>query len=83
MTTVHCDSALSRTMLFEWAHRFKNGQLNIKDSPRSARPISATDEKNIKAVENLVVEDHRITIQEIAEILAISSSTVHGILHDH
>ena len=56
--------------------RFKSGQLNIEESPRSGRPISATDEKNIKAVENLVVEDRRITIQEIAEILGILSGTV-------
>ena len=83
MTAVYGDSAPSRTMVFEWARRFKDGQLNIEDSPRSGRPISATDEKNIKAIENLVVEDRRITIQEIAEILGISSGTVHGILHDH
>ena len=83
MTAVYGDSAPSRTMVFKWARRFKDGQLNIEDSPRSGRPISATDEKNIKAIENLVVEDRRITIQEIAEILGISSGTVHGILHDH
>ena len=65
------DSAPSRTMLFEWARRFKNGQLNIEDSLRSGLPIRATDEKHIKAVENLVVEDRRITIQEIAESLGI------------
>ena len=70
-------------MVFEWARRFKNGQLNIEESPRSGRPISATNEKNIKAVENLVVEDRRITIQKIAEIRSILSGTVHGILHDH
>ena len=70
-------------MVFEWARRFKNEQLNIEDSPRSRRPISATDEKNSKAVEKLVIEDHRITIQEIAVFLGISSVTVHGILHDH
>ena len=66
-------------MLFEWARRFKHGQLNIDDSPRSSRPISAIDEKDIKPVENPVVEDCRITIQEIAEIRGI----VRGILHDH
>ena len=83
MTAVYGDSAPSRTMVFEWARRFKDGHLNIEDSPRSGRPISAIDEKNIKAIENLVVEDRRITIQEIAEILGISSGTVHEILHDH
>ena len=83
MTAVYDDGAPSSTTVFEWARRFKDGQLNIEDCPRSGRPISATDEKNIKAIENLVVEDGRITIQEIAEILGISSGTVHGILHDH
>ena len=72
MTAVYGDSAPSRTMIFEWARRFKDGQLNIEDSPRSGRPISATDEKNIQAGEKLVVEERRITIHEIAEILRIS-----------
>ena len=67
-------------MLFEWTRRFKNGQFNIESRRRSAQPISATDEKNIKAGENLVVEDCRTIIQKIAEILG---GTVHGILHDH
>ena len=83
MSAVYGYSAPSRTMLFEWARRFKNEQLCIEDSPRSRRPVSATDEKNMKTVQNLVVEDCRITIQEIAEILGISSGTIHGILHDH
>ena len=83
MTAVYGDSAPSPKMVFEWGHRFKNGQLNIKDSLRSCRSISATDEKNIKVVENLVVEDRRITIRKIAEILRISSGSVRGILHDH
>ena len=83
MTAVYGDGGSSRTMLFEWARPFKNGQLKIEDRPRSDRSISTTNEKNIKAVEKLVVEDRQITIQEIAEILGISSSIVHGILHDH
>ena len=83
MTAVYGDNGSSRTMLFEWARPFKNGHLKIEDRPRSGRPISATNEKNIKAVEKLVVEDRQITIQEIAQMLGISSSIVHGILHDH
>ena len=59
------------------------GILNIEDRPSSGRTISATDERTIRAVENLVIEDRRITIQAIAEILSISSGTAHGILHDH
>ena len=66
MIAVFGDSVSSCTMVFEWVRRFKNGQLNIEGSPRSDRPISAMDEKSVKAVENLVVEDRRISIQEIA-----------------
>ena len=53
MTTVYGDSAPSRTVVFECARRFKNRQLNIEDSPSSGRTISATDERTIRAVENL------------------------------
>ena len=73
ITAVYGNSAPPRTMLFEWARRFMDGQLNIENRPRSGRPISAPDERNIKAVEKLVIEDRRITIQEIAEILRIST----------
>ena len=68
-TAVFDDSAPSRKILFEWARRFKKRQSNIEDRRRNGRPISVTDEKNIQVVENLVVEDRRITIQEIIEIL--------------
>ena len=83
MTTVYGDSAPSPTIVFEWARRFKNKQLNIEASPSSGRTISATGERTIRAIEDLVIEDRRITIQATAEILSISSGTVHGILHDH
>ena len=43
MTAVYGDNAPSHTMIFEWARRFKNGQLNIDDSLRSDRPISVTE----------------------------------------
>ena len=62
MAAVYGDCALSRTMLFQWACRFKSEQLNIEESLRSGRLISAMDEKNI----NL---NRRIPVQEIAEHL--------------
>ena len=82
MVVVYGDNALSRTTVFEWARRFKVGQLIIEDGPRSGRPITTTDEQTIQAVESLVIEDRRITIQQIANTLGISTGTVHGILHD-
>ena len=34
MVVVHGHHASSPTTVFEWAHRFKDGQLNIEDNPR-------------------------------------------------
>ena len=60
MTEVYGDSVPSCMMVFVWTHRFNNGQLSIEDRRRSGRSISATNNKNIKAVEYLIVEDRRI-----------------------
>lgn len=79
---VYGDDAPSRTTVFEWARRFKDGQFTIEDGPRSGRPSTATDDQTIEAVESLVIEDRRITIQQISDILRSSTGTVHNILHE-
>ncbi|CAF2788252.1 unnamed protein product [Rotaria sp. Silwood2] len=83
MVVVYGDRAPSRTTVFEWVHRFKDGKLNIKDGPKCGRPISTTDDKTIKAVECLITEHRRMTIEQIADALGISIGTVHDIIHEH
>ncbi len=82
MVVVYGDHAPSCTTVFEWARCFKDGRLSIEDDPRCGRPITATDEQTVKAVENLIIEDRRITIQQIAYALGISAGTAHGVIHD-
>ncbi|CAF1555029.1 unnamed protein product [Rotaria sp. Silwood1] len=83
MMAVYGDNAPSRTTVFYWVRRFKDRQLSIENDPRCGRPITATDDQTIADVESLIIEDRRITIQQIADILSISTGTVHGIIHDH
>ena len=66
MVVVYGDRTPSCTTVFEWARRFKDGQLNIEDNPRGARPITTTNNETVKDVESLTIEDRRITIQQIA-----------------
>ncbi|CAF5026134.1 unnamed protein product [Rotaria sp. Silwood1] len=77
MVAVYGDYVPSRTTVFEWIRRFKDGQLNVEDGPKCGRPITTTDDQTIKAVECLIIEDRRITIQQIADALGISTGTVH------
>ncbi|CAF1081757.1 unnamed protein product [Rotaria sp. Silwood1] len=82
MVVVYGDHAPSRTRVFEWAHRFKDGRLSIEDDPKCGRPITATDDQTVKAIESLIIEDRRITIHQIADAVGISTGTVDGIIHD-
>ena len=82
MTVVYGYHASSRTTVFEWTRRFTDGQLNIEDKPRYSRPITATNNETVKDVEGLVIEDCRITIQQIAYILDVTTYNVHSIIHD-
>ncbi|CAF1533617.1 unnamed protein product, partial [Rotaria sp. Silwood1] len=91
MVVVYGDHAPSRTRVFEWAHRFKDGRLNKLDplripiflKNRNRRPaITATDDQTVKAIESLIIEDRRITIHQIADAVGISTDTVDGIIHD-
>ena len=46
-------AALSRTTIFEWHKRFREGRESVKDDERSGRPTSRTDD-NIAAIEKVV-----------------------------
>ena len=82
MIVVYGDHAPSCTAVFECARRFKDGQLNIEDNPRCGRPITATDDQIVQSVEGLIIKDRRITIQQIAYAVGVSTYTVHGSIHD-
>ena len=67
MVVINCDHVPSPTTVFEWAHRFKDEQLNIEDSPRCARSITVTNNnETVKDIGSLTIEGRRITIQQIA-----------------
>ena len=60
----------------------KYGQLNIEDNSRCGRSITATNNETVKDAESLIIQDRRITIQQIAYVLGVSTYTVHCIIHD-
>ncbi len=56
IVVVYGDHAPSHTTVFEWVCRFKDEQLKNEDGPRSGRPITATDDQTIQAIESLIIE---------------------------
>jgi len=64
-------AALSRTTIFEWHKRFREGRESVKDDEGSGRPITSRTDDNIAAVDKMVKEDRNVTSRLIADTLGI------------
>ena len=63
---------LKKTAVYEWHERFKSGRESVEDDERSSRPsISKTDE-NINKVREMLINNRKLTIRELAEDLNIA-----------
>jgi hypothetical protein len=56
--------------------RFKDGNTDIADQPRCGRPRTAATERNKQIVDELIRQDRRITVREIAEQLGVGHHAV-------
>ena len=63
------DPTPSRTTVFEWFRRFKEGRVSLSDDPRCGRPISVTTEAMIGKVKSLIDEDPRRGLRMLACLL--------------
>ena len=79
---VYGDSAPCRAVVYDWIKRFKEGRQQIEDDPREGRPSTSKSQENIKLVQNLVREDRRVTIDEIANEVGISHGSAFSILSE-
>jgi transposase len=68
--------------LKKWAAKFKRGRTNLEDDPREGRPKSATTPEIIEQVHDMVLDDRRMKVHEIAETIGISKERVGYILHE-
>ncbi|UYV77106.1 hypothetical protein LAZ67_14003324 [Cordylochernes scorpioides] len=72
LQTAYGDAVMSRRRVFEWYKRFKEGREETADNECYGRPsISTTPEKVDKVLE-LVREERRMTVREVAEEAGIS-----------
>lgn len=83
MLAVYGDSAPSEYQVKFWCKQFKWGRQSIEDDPRTGRPADATTPEVCQKVEDLVMQDRRIKVSQIAGELGVSEGSVITILHDH
>ena len=81
MQSVYGNDAPSLSTIRRWNNEIKRGRESLLDDERFGRPSTSTNEDQICAVEELVNNDQRMRIANIAYTLGISCDSVHEILH--
>ncbi|PNF14609.1 hypothetical protein B7P43_G12122 [Cryptotermes secundus] len=72
------DKSLGQTQTYDWYKRFKNGRISTDDDDRSGRPSTGTTPENVAEVRDLILQNRRLTIQDLCNTLGLSyDGTVH------
>lgn len=74
------DDCISRSQSGRWHKAFKEGREEVADEPCSGRPKTARTDENVDRVRKVLRSDRRLSIQQIAGTLHMSTFAVHGIV---
>jgi len=76
------DDATGITEIQEWYNQFKDGCTSVESDACSGRPSTSRNDELIDQVRTLVMQDLRVTVQELVEEVGINTGSVHSILTD-
>ena len=75
------DKAPSLATVNRWFNAFVRGETSLDDDNRCGRPATVNTDKTVEIVKRQIIEDPRITENEMKETLKISSGTLDRVLH--
>ena len=74
------DQALSRSNVFRWYGRFRDGWKDIENDPRSGQPTECHSDNIVKKISQLLLQNHHLSLRMIADEVNISKDTVRKIV---
>jgi len=66
--------------VFKWHARFKTGRTSVDDDEYTGRPTSCTTPETVARIQELVRQDRRRTIRDIAEEVEVGYGTCQWVL---
>jgi histone-lysine N-methyltransferase SETMAR len=82
MKAVYADECPSYDTVVRWKRNFQTGHMSLTDEPRSGRPSLTDDVATVKKVEDLILEDRRVSLHVIMRETGLSYGSVWKIVHD-
>jgi transposase len=79
---VYGDSSPSFSTIKKWAAEFKRGRTGLEDDLREGRSKSASTPEIIEQVHDMLLDDRRMKVREIAETIGISEGSLGYILRE-
>jgi hypothetical protein len=74
--------AMKKSSVFEWHGRFKEGQKDVQDDPRSGQPKTQRTGANVDSARTLVRSDRRLGVRVTAEELNMNTEPVRRIVKE-
>ena len=74
------DQSFSRAQVFQWHAHFNTGRTSVEDDERTGRPTSCTTPETVARIEELIRQDRRRTIRDIAEEVEVGYGTCQRVL---
>ncbi|XP_018059080.1 PREDICTED: putative uncharacterized protein FLJ37770 [Atta colombica] len=72
---------LKKTAVYEWHERFKSGRESVEDDERNGRPSTSKIDENINKVREMLINNRKLTIRELAEDLNIAYGSIQDIVN--
>jgi transposase len=79
LKTVYGESTLSKSSVFKWHKRFREGTEDVNDDERQGAPIMKQMDENVAEIREFVPYDRRLTCRVIADEFVMSKETVRKI----
>ena len=80
MKKVYSDDCMSRTQVYTWFTRFKNGREDLNDDLRPGRPEVSSRAELVEKGREIIGIDAKFTTRMLAEELNRSKNTIRSIL---
>ena len=74
------DQALTRSNVFRWYGRFRDGREDTEDDPRSGRPTECPNDNNVEKISQLLLQTRHLSLRMLADEVNIGKDTVRKIV---